>query len=301
MPRNYGLIEAGGTKFVLGIARCDQAPRSGAEAQATLIARHRIPTTTPAQTLDAALAWFDAQGLMPAAIGIASFGPLCLNPALPEWGHITATPKPHWAGADLAGAFRAAYGCPIAIDTDVNGAALAEARWGAGDGGALLYLTVGTGIGGGYVTADGRLLHGRSHPEMGHMRLPRHVGDAGFAGACPFHGDCLEGLASGPAILARWGASLSDLPAGHPGKDIIAWYLAQAAVTFQALFEPRRIVLGGGVMATPGLIDAVRHQASTAAAGYFAGDPGQAITSPALGENAGLLGALALALALGPG
>jgi fructokinase len=285
---HYGLIEAGGTKFVLGIA----------DASGAIAATHRIPTTTPEQTLGEAVAWFREQGLAPAAIGIASFGPLDLDCASPRWGHITRTPKPHWAGTDLAGPFARAFGCPVAVETDVNGAALAEARWGAGKGHtSLLYLTVGTGVGGGFVSA-GRLLHGVSHPEMGHIRMPRHGDDASFAGSCPFHGDCLEGLASGPAIIGRWGQSLSQLGAGHPGSAMIGWYLGQAVCTFQAIMEPARIVLGGGVMGTPGLLDVVREEATKAGAGYFAGDPAEALVAPGLGTNSGLLGALAVALSL---
>jgi fructokinase len=284
----YGLIEAGGTKFVLGVA--DEA--------GTISARHQIPTTTPAETLGETVAWFTAQGLKPEAIGIASFGPLDLNRASPTWGHVTKTPKPHWSGADLTGPLAKAFGCPVGLETDVNGAALAEARWGVGRGlGSLLYLTVGTGVGGGFVS-DGRLLQGLSHPEMGHIRLPRHPDDLDFAGNCPFHGACLEGLAAGPSIIARWGASLSDLPADHKGAEIIAWYLGQAVVTFQAIMEPARIVLGGGVMNTPGMIDRVRAVATQAGAGYFVGDPSEVVVSPGLGQNSGLLGALAVALAL---
>lgn len=284
----YGLIEAGGTKFVLGVA--DEA--------GGIAARHQIPTTTPQDVLGASIDWFRAQGLQPAAIGIASFGPLDLDRASSTWGHVTSTPKPHWSGADLVGPFAAAFGCPVGVETDVNGAALAEARWGAGKGlGSLLYLTIGTGVGGGFV-ADGKLLHGLSHPEMGHIRMPRHPNDLAFSGHCPFHGDCLEGLAAGPSIIARWGASLSDLPAGHHGAEIIAWYLGQAVVTFQAIMAPARIVLGGGVTATPGLIDRIRTLAQEAGGGYFVGDPADVVVSPALGSNSGLLGALAVALDL---
>lgn len=269
------------------------ADESGAIAET-----HRIPTTTPAETLAAAIAWFRSKSSGYAAIGIGSFGPLELNRSLANWGFITRTPKPHWANTDLAGAFARAFSCSVGIETDVNGAALAEARWGAGVGhGSLLYLTVGTGIGGGFVS-DGRLLHGLSHPEMGHIRLPRHHDDLDFKGVCPFHGDCLEGLASGPAIIARWGVSLSELDDDHPAHAIIAWYLGQAACTFQAMLEPERIVLGGGVTATPGLLQRVHEQASKAGAGYFAGDPAEVIVAPGLGTNSGLMGALAVAIRL---
>lgn len=286
----YGLIEGGGTKFVLGISDDAGAIR----------ARQRIPTTTPEETLGAALDWFRNQLFAPQAIGVACFGPLELDPASPEFGHVTRTVKPHWSGADIAGPFHAAFGCPVGIETDVNGAALAESHWGAGQGHrSLLYVTVGTGVGGGFI-ADGRLLRGASHPEMGHVRVPRHPGDLGFAGNCAFHGDCLEGLVAGPAILARWGASLSDLPPDHPGHAMIAWYLGQAVVTWQAVLQPVRIVLGGGVMATPGLIEQVRDAATRAGGGYFAGDPAEIVVTPGLGTDSGLLGALAVALAVQP-
>ena len=282
----YGLIEAGGTKFVLGIA----------DAARNIRATHRIPTTTPDETIGAAVDWFKTQGEQLTAIGIGSFGPLQLDKSASNWGHITRTPKPDWSNTDLVTPLTEAFACPVGIETDVNAAALAEAQWGAGANcRSLLYLTIGTGIGGGFVSR-GQLLQGLSHPEMGHIRMPRHPDDTEFRGSCPFHGDCLEGLASGPAIIARWGRSLSELEVGHPGTAIIAWYLAQAMVTFQAVMEPERIVLGGGVTGTTGLLDLVRAEARAAAAGYFAGDPEKVIVAPGLGEQSGLLGALAVAL-----
>jgi fructokinase len=282
-PR-YGLVEAGGTKFVLGIATDKD----------TIEAMTRIDTTTPDETIGAMLGWFKGQGEL-SAIGIASFGPLELDKASPSWGHITTTTKPYWSGADIAGPLMRTLNCPVAIDTDVNGAALAESLWGAGQGQrSLLYFTVGTGIGGGAIV-DGRILQGLSHPEMGHIRLPRHPDDLEFTGSCPFHGDCLEGLASGPAIKARWGMSLSELPQDHAAHEIIAFYLAQTVATMQSIFEPGRIIFGGGVMATPGLIDRVRAQAVQLGGGYFRGDPNAIVTLPGLGDQAGLLGALALA------
>lgn len=282
----YGLIEGGGTKFVLGVA----------DSAGEIAARERIATTTPDETLGAAIGWFRAQGLSAAAIGIACFGPLELDPASPRFGHVTRTVKPHWSGADIAGPFAAAFGCPVGIETDVNGAALAECRWGAGaDDASLLYVTVGTGVGGGFV-ADGRLLRGASHPEMGHIRLPRHPVDRDFAGTCAFHGDCLEGLVSGPAIAARWGATLSELGPDHRAHEIVAWYLGQAVVTWQAMLQPGRIVLGGGVMGAPGLLAGVRDAAAAAGSGYFAGDPREIVVAPGLGSDSGLLGALAVAL-----
>jgi fructokinase len=284
MKKRYGLVEAGGTKFVLGVA----TDKNNIEATT------RIETTTPAETIGAMLDWFAGQGKID-AIGVASFGPLELDKASANWGRITETPKPHWSGADIAGPLLLAFNCPVVIDTDVNGAALAESLWGAGQGQrSLVYFTIGTGVGGGAIV-DGQIVRGLSHPEMGHIRLPRHPDDRDFSGTCPFHGDCLEGLASGPAIIARWGQSLSHLDQSHPGHDIIAYYIAQTVVTMQAIFAPGRIIFGGGVMGTPGLIDRVQHQAVTLGGGYFGGDPEDVVTLPGLGDQAGLLGALALA------
>lgn len=283
----YGLVEAGGTKFVLGVAR----------AKDDMLATTRIATTTPRQTIAAMLDWFTAQSALVGqftGIGIASFGPLQLDRSASDWGHIAQTPKPHWSGTDLVGPLALHFGCPVAIDTDVNGAALAEYVWGAGQGcKGVIYLTIGTGIGGGAVI-DGKVLHGVSHPEMGHMRVPRHPSDDDFAGNCPIHGVCLEGMASGPAIAKRWNASLSQLSDGHPGKTVVAHYLAHAVCTLQSIFEPARIILGGGVMQCEGLIDIVREQAATLGAGYFATDARKIVQQPGLGANAGLLGALAL-------
>ena len=281
----YGLIEAGGTKLVLGVG----------DGEGHIVARARIATGLPGPTLAASVAWLRAQGGL-AAIGVASFGPLDLDRGSATYGHLRATPKPHWAGVDMVAPF-AALGVPVALDTDVNAAALAEARWGAGKGlGSLLYLTIGTGIGGGYV-AGGRLLGGLSHPEMGHVRVPRHPDDAGFAGVCSIHGDCLEGLASGPAIMARWGGPLSELGGDHPAQAMIAWYLGRALAGFQAVMEPARIVLGGGVMATHGLLALVRAETAAAGGGYFVGRAEEIVVAPGLGDDAGLMGALALALA----
>jgi fructokinase len=283
----YGLVEAGGTKFVLGVASDKDA----------IEASTRIETTSPEETLGAVIDWFVGQGEL-AGFGVASFGPLDLDKASPKWGHITQTTKPLWSGADIAGPLIRAFGRSVAIDTDVNGAALAEYHWGAGQGQrTALYFTVGTGIGGGAIV-DGRILQGLGHPEMGHIRLPRHHDDNDFPGICSFHQDCLEGLASGPAIQARWGASLSELPQTHEAHDIIAFYLAQTVVTMQSIFEPGRIIFGGGVMATPGLIDRVRRQAAILGGGYFRSDAAEIVTLPGLGDRAGLLGALALAQTL---
>jgi fructokinase len=292
----YALIEAGGTKFVLGIARDKD----------TILATHRVPTTTPAETLGAVEAWFrEMAGAYGGyrALGIASFGPIQLNRAAPDWGYITKTTKPNWSHTDVAPRIAAAIGVSaIGWDTDVNGAALSESLWGAAQGcQSAIYMTIGTGIGGGAVI-NGRILQGLSHPEMGHIKLARHPDDVDeegslFPGVCPFHGACLEGLASGPSIIARYGQSLSHVPQDHPGHAIIAFYLGQMICNFQSIFEPDRIILGGGVMGTPGLLDRVIAEAEAQGSGYFVGQPAEIVTLPGLGDQAGLLGALALAQA----
>ncbi len=285
----YGCIEAGGTKFVAGVVSdtCE------------IIETARFETTTPDVTLSETIAWLKAAAARHGGItaaGIASFGPVELDRSARNWGHITATTKPGWSHTDFAARVGRELGCAVGFDTDVNGAALAEARWGAAqDQKICVYLTVGTGIGGGAIV-DGTPLHGLSHPEMGHIRPQRHPDDLDFAGICPFHSDCLEGLASGPAIKARWGASLSDLPADHTGQEIIAWYLAQMVVTLQSIMEPGRIVIGGGVTGTTGLLERVRANAVRLGSSYFCGKADEIIVAPGLGDKAGLLGALALAM-----
>ncbi|HEX7852694.1 MAG TPA: ROK family protein [Sphingobium sp.] len=284
----YGCLEAGGTKFVVGLVT----------DAGEIVASVRIPTTLPDETLGAAIDWLQAaagdHGPL-SALGIATFGPAGIDRARRDWGFITSTPKPGWRQTDMAGPLGQAFGLPVGFDTDVNGAALAESRWGAGRGERMLaYLTLGTGIGGGIVV-DGHSLHGRTHSEMGHIAVRRDSADGGFAGICPFHGDCLEGLASGPAIMARWGRALSDLPSDHPGHGIIAGYVAQLCIALEAMVSPDRIIIGGGVAQTPGLLDRVRQRADIRSAGYFPGFDAARIVAPGLGSHSGLLGALALA------
>ena len=294
MSGQYALIEAGGTKFVVALAR----------SRDEVLRVERIPTTSPGETLGRTIAFFqDALAEFGAVdvAGIGSFGPVDVDHRSSTWGHITSTPKPGWNGVDVAGAIGSALGCPVGFDTDVNGAALAEARWGAAQGTSVsTYVTVGTGIGGGAVI-DGQPLHGARHPEMGHVRPQRHPRDHDFPGVCPFHGACLEGLASGPAIMARWGKTLSELPHDHEAHEIVAFYLGQLVVMQQGLLSPERIVLGGGVLGTEGLIPRVRSAAAILASGYFGIDRDgydDLVQAPALGERAGLLGALALAMDL---
>lgn len=234
------------------------------------------------------------------AVGIASFGPVDLDPRSPTFGFITTTPKPGWAHTDVAGPFRTGLDVPVAFDTDVNGAALGEHVWGAGRGiDPLVYLTVGTGIGGGGVV-HGRLLHGLVHPEMGHLRIPHDRGDDPFPGVCPYHGDCLDGLASGRALAERWGAPAQTLPAGHRAWELETEYLALGLVGIIGVLSPRRIVVGGGVLEHPPLLPRVRRRVVELLAGYIdtrelGSDVDIYIVPPGLGEDAGVLGALALA------
>ncbi len=280
-----GGIEAGGTKFVLAVGmQPDQ-----------ISARHTIPTGDPAATLAEAAAWFKTQGAI-TALGIGSFGPVELDWESPRWGRITNTPKAGWVDCDIAGFFAGRLGVPVGFDTDVNAAALAEYAAAGGQGGSLAYLTIGTGIGGGLVLG-GQPVHGIAHPEMGHIYPRRHADDRDFPGICPHHGDCLEGLASGPAIAARWGASLSQLPADHPGHAIIADYIAQACHMLFAGVAVGEVVVGGGVANTPGLIERVAERARELDAGYLPGGSRHRIIRPRLGGDAGIIGALMLAKA----
>jgi fructokinase len=238
-------------------------------------------------------------------VGIGSFGPVDLHPESPAYGHITSTPKPGWRNCDLAGVVRRALAVPVGFDTDVNAAALGEARWGAAQGlSDFLYLTVGTGIGGGAIV-HGRVLHGLLHPEMGHIRIPHDLAEDPYRGCCPYHGDCLEGLASGPAIAARWGVPASDLPPGHPAWALEAHYLALALVVWVCTLSPKRIVLGGGVMQQSHLFDLIRTELARLLNGYIqvrelSDGLDRFVIPPQLGPRAGILGALVLAEAAHP-
>ena len=289
----YGGIEAGGTKFVCAVGRGPDDLR----------AEERFPTTNPEETIGRAVAFFRNERRRHGplkAVGIASFGPVDLDPASPRWGHVTSTPKPGWAGTDLAGAVGEALEVDVAFDTDVNGAALGEGRWGAARGlDTFVYVTVGTGIGGGGM-AGGRLLHGLVHPEMGHMRVPHDLRADPYPGHCPFHRDCLEGLASGPAIAARWGRPAHELQPDHPAWELEAGYLALMATNLTFVLSPQRIILGGGVMDQPQLFPRVRRRLQELLAGYVRAPAvvdgiDRYVVPPALGARAGVLGALALA------
>lgn len=288
----YAGIEAGGTKFVLGVGTADGGSIAGAT----------VPTGAPEATLAAIAAFFGeaSRTARIGAFGLASFGPVDLAPASPGYGRILRSPKRAWSGFDLFGALRGLLGVPGAVDTDVNAAALAEAALGAGAAGGtrdLAYVTIGTGIGVGLVV-DGRAVHGIAHPEAGHIRPRRDPRHEGFAGICPFHGDCLEGLASGPAIGAAWGAEPPALPPEHPAWDVQAGYVAQLCETLILTVAPALIVLGGGAM-RPGLFPRVRAATAAGLAGYGRETDGAAlerrIVAPGCGEAPGLIGAYLLA------
>jgi fructokinase len=292
----YGGIEAGGTKFVCAVGTGPEDIR----------AEVRFPTTSPAETIQKAVAFFEGQQKLQhrplTAIGIAAFGPLDPNRGSLTFGFITSTPKPGWQNADLAGEVRRALKVPVGFDTDVNGAALAEGRWGAAQGlDTFLYLTIGTGIGGGGIVS-GKLMHGLVHPEMGHIRIPHDRQADPFEGFCPYHGDCLEGLAAGPALEKRWGVRAETLPPEHPAWALEAHYLGLALNNFVCTLSPQRIILGGGVMAQPHLFPLVRAKTLELLNGYVQSPQilqkiDEYIVPPALGAQAGVLGAFALAKA----
>jgi len=288
-----GGIEAGGTKWVCAVG-------SGPDDILDTVV---FPTGPPDETISRAIAFLTSNGPL-AAVGVGSFGPIDLRRSSPTWGRITTTPKAGWRGTDLASVLAAALDVPVGFDTDVNAAALAEHRWGAARGlETFCYVTVGTGIGGGGM-ANARLLHGLLHPELGHMRIPHDRGRDPFDGVCPYHGDCLEGLASGEAARARW-------PSAHAGAwdeemlELEAEYLSLGLVNVICTLSPERIILGGGVMNEPTLLALVRRRVRALAAGYLDApeldqDIGEYIVPPALGDRAGVLGALELArLAIG--
>jgi fructokinase len=289
----YGAIEAGGTKFVCIVGTGPSDVRD----------QIRLPTTTPEvtlrETLDFLRAAREREGKL-AAVGIASFGPIDLRSDSSTFGFITSTPKAGWANVDVVGAVRDALGVPVGFDTDVNAAALGEWQWGAAQGlDTFIYLTIGTGIGGGGLV-NGRLLHGLVHPEMGHVRIPHDVLADPFAGTCPFHGDCLEGLASGPAMNARWLQPAEQLPDDHPGWALEARYLALALASFICTLSPQRIVMGGGVMSRQHLLPLLRREVLELLNNYVRAPQildamDEYIVSPWLGGRAGVLGALALA------
>jgi fructokinase len=286
----FGAIEAGGTKFVCAVG-------TGPED----LAVPQFSTTSPEATIASAVTFLkEHSGGQLQAVGIGSFGPVDLCPSSPTFGHITSTPKLGWQNYDFAGAVRHALGVPVGFDTDVDAAALGEARWGAAQSVSdFLYLTVGTGIGGGAIV-NGQILHGLIHPEMGHIRIPHDRQRDPYSGCCPFHDDCLEGLASGPAIEKRWGKPAQELPVDHPAWALEAHYLALGLANWVCALSPKRMVLGGGVMQGQWLFPLIRTQLVEILNGYIQSKDltqklDQYIVPPKLGNRAGIAGALVLA------
>jgi fructokinase len=285
---SYGGIEGGGTKWVCAVGN----PPDDLQAIVT------IPTTTPGETIGRVAEFFAAHpGVV--AIGLGSFGPLDLDERSPRFGVITTTPKHGWSGTDIRGLLAEKLGLPIVIETDVGAAAFGEGRFGAAQGlETFCYVTVGTGIGGG-VVVRGEVAHGLLHPEFGHMRIPHDRGRDPFAGCCPFHGDCFEGLASGEALRQRFGVPATEL------VDADAWeleadYIALGLVNVICTLSPERIILGGGVMKAPHLLALVRDRVRTLAGDYFDAPALHEgivdyVVPPALGDRAGVIGALELA------
>ena len=289
----FGAIEAGGTKFVCAVG-------TGPE---DLRAEVRIPTTTPEETIARVNDFFRQQikqeGALD-AIGIGAFGPVDIHLGSPTFGWFLNTPKPGWQMVDLVGAIKSELNVPVGFDTDVNAAALGEYRWGNARGlETFLYLTIGTGIGGGGMV-NGKLIHGLLHPEMGHILIPHDLSADPFPGCCPFHQDCLEGLASGLAIEKRWGQKASSLRADHPAWALETHYLTVALVNFMLTFSPERIIIGGGVMEQKQLFPLIRSQVRQEISSYLQiskimNEIEDYITPPKLRGKSGIMGAFALA------
>jgi len=286
----FGAIEAGGTKFVCAV---------GTEPDNLVVTQ--LPTTSPEATTGRAVAFLreHSSGRLQ-AVGVGSFGPVDLCPSSPTFGHITSTPKAAWKNYDFAGAVRKALGVPVGFDTDVDAAALGEARWGAAQSiSDFLYLTVGTGIGGGAIV-NGQILHGLVHPEVGHIRIPHDWKRDPYEGCCPFHGDCLEGLAAGPSMERRWGKPTQDLPAEHPAWALEAHYLALGLANWVCTLSPKRMVVGGGVMQQHGLFPLIRAELLRILNGYVRSkdlieNVDEYVVPPKLGNRSGIAGALVLA------
>ena len=279
----YGAIEAGGTKFVCAVS----------DEQGEIKEKVSIPTTTPEETLEQVFTYFDQFDL--SAIGIGSFGPIDVNPASPTYGYVTTTPKMAWINYDFLGTVKKRYAIPVGWTTDVNAAALGELKKGAAQGlSSCVYLTVGTGIGGGAVVS-GELLSGYGHPEMGHILVRLHP-DETFGGVCPYHGNCLEGIAAGPAIEQRHGKKGHELADDSVVWEMEAYYLAQALMSYTLVLSPERIILGGGVMKQAQLFPLIRQEFEKLMGGY-AQLPAldEYIVPPVLGDNAGITGCLLLA------
>jgi fructokinase len=287
MNERYGGVETGGSWCVCALG-------TGPDQ---IDAIEKFPTAEPPKTVARIADFFERHG-RPRAIGIGAFGPIDLDSGSSTWGTVGATPKPGWSGWPLATSLRDAVEVPVALDTDVSAAALAEQRWGAGRGcDSLCYLTIGTGIGAGLILG-GAPVHGLMHPEVGHIRVPHDRHRDPFEGACPFHGDCWEGLAAGPAIAARWGTPGEGLADDHPAWELEAEYVAYGILAITLIASPQRVIVGGGVIGQAGLLQRVRARLLELLAGYppgprIAADPDY-LVAPTLGDEAGVLGAIAL-------
>lgn len=279
----YGGIEAGGTKFICAVS----------DEKQNIIAKTSIPTTTPEETLQGTFDFFDQYEI--SAMGIGSFGPIGINESKDNYGYILATPKPGWSEFDFLGQMKAKYDIPFVWTTDVNAAAYGELKKGAAQGkNSCIYLTVGTGIGGG-VVIDGKIFSGINHPEMGHIHVKRHPDDD-YEGKCPYHKDCLEGLAAGPSLEARTGIKGQDLPEDHPIWEIQAYYIAQALMSYVLTLAPERIILGGGVMNQDHLLMKIRQSFVEQVAGYVETPPvSEYIVRWGLPNESGITGCLLLA------
>lgn len=283
-----GAIEAGGTKFVCGIGN----------EHGVIEEKIQFPTELPEPTLEKVIEYFKQHEVD--AIGIGSFGPIELDREHPRYGYVTTTPKQGWKDYDFVGTLRRAFDVPIGWDTDVNAAAFGEALWGAARGlDSCVYYTVGTGVGVG-IYAEGRLIHGLVHPEAGHVLIRRHPEDD-FPGICPYHRDCLEGMAAGPALEARWKMKGAEIPKDHPAWRIEAFYIAQAVSNMILTVSPKKVILGGGVMQQEQLFPLIREEVKRSLNGYVQAkavleEIDTYIVSPGLGSLSGLTGALALGI-----
>ena len=294
MSKLCGGVETGGTWTVCALATGPDDVREVVEFSTG---------SAPDETLARVVEFFRGPGAGATAIGIGSFGPVDADPQSPTWGSVTSTPKPGWQHTPVATVIRDALGLPVAFDTDVSAAAVGEHRWGAGQGYSdLCYLTVGTGIGAGLL-AGGEPVRGLVHPEVGHIRIP--LSDS-FAGVCPVHGNCWEGVASGAAVAARWDCSPAELPDDHPAWPLEAEYLALGILSIVLVASPERVIVGGGVMERASLLPMVRERLCALNAGYLetpmlSSHVDSYLVAPALGDRAGVLGAVAMAQALAAG
>lgn len=283
MQKLIGTIEAGGTKFVLGIMNIDK----------DIIERLEIPTEHPDITLKKCYEYFKNKKI--SALGIGFFGPISVNKDREDYGYVLNTPKPNWSGVDVVGYFSKRLNVPIGFDTDVNAAALSEHAYGAGkEFSDIIYITVGTGIGAGLII-NNNIVHGNLHPEMGHILLTRHEKDLEFKGTCPYHDNCAETLAAGPSIESRWGRNCRDIEEGNFAWELEAYYLAQIVSNMFIATSCKKVVMGGGVMHVEWLFSMINEMVKQNINNYV-DVPENLVVPPALGDNAGVLGAYKLAV-----